>query len=700
MQQARPRKKGSAPTPPRRTVSAIKEQEESLDSELKSKMKLQKAKIESNVIPEYPFESNNFANTKDLSEFISAPRVPQQPPSQKSFQRGDSAKEMASGRSSGGGDEPLLSRGTGSSDSLKHLAIDKSKYLINTEKATRSNSDSQSPRLSHASDARESGRKFSYPMIKQEFKPANDSGGTRSVDIGTSTMDDVGVMSTSFRISKYPKVPLPLPQSASLRHKKRSDRPKLNTSHSMDAEGDDSLNITVGKLDVNNVAQTINRYGTIPKGVRIGEYLASMQSDGAEHHRELETVEDRDSDTASVSSCPMLQPNGIQHGPSGLISSKGAKESEGWITQESNVRPSAVVKSQSSHVIVDNPKAQYSGGLQRQKSDLIAGTKTSQSEGRESPLHGDSRPKPSPRFSRLFLDQTENVLKLEDLELNAQSPSERPSASPKLTHTQKGLKDSFSPSSTESTVVSSPDSVFDSRARTEHKVPMRPPYQQKPRAGSASDDMQRDLNQVGAGDADLNASVLSKVAKFQPNIGSEFSSFKAFQRGEPTRESFKDDKLTKVLPDIPSKPLGKDDKPIISGLKPVGAGTPTSSKPDNINNGENLEEGNQTLVTKETIVSASDRLKTCIDSLSTAGNKSSVNFMELVEEMQLFYDTCSIFIDTLPPHAKFHIKELLTRMQSQQQNLKTFSSSTPSGGMKLLDEIQSVNKEIMEVIQR
>ena len=710
-------KKGLAPTPPRRTVSAIKEHEESVDSELKSRMKLQKAKIESNVLPEYPFESNNFANTKDLSEFISAPRIPQQqPPNQKSFQRGDNSKEGAGGRTSAMEDS-VISRGTGSSDSLKHLAIDKSKYLINTDKATRSSSESAaSPRLAQGTNPRDSGRKFSYPMIKQEYKPANDFSGSNSVDIGTSTMDDLGVqvMSTSFRgSSKYPKVPLPLPQSASLRHKKRSERPRLNTSHSMEADGDDS--VTVGKLDVNNVAQTINRYGTIPKGVRIGEYLASMQSDSSHHHRELETVEDHDSgtDSASVSSCPALHPNGLQSGLAGAtttelaaiqgkLGSKGAKkDSEVGITLESNVRPSAVVKSQSSHVIVDNPKAQYSG-LQRQKSDLIPGAKPSHSEGRESPLHGDSRPKPSPRFSRLFLDQTENVLKLEDLDTHSQTLPDRPSASPKLSHTQKGLKDSFSPSSTESTVVSSPDSVFDSRPRSamEHKVPLRPPYQQKPRGGSASDDMQRDLNQVGTVEADINASVLSKVAKFQPTIGSEFSSFRTFQRGDGGRESFRDDKLAKVLPDIPIKPVGKDDKPIISGLKPVGAGTPTSSKPDNVNNGENSDEGNQIPVTKETIVSASERLKSCIDSLSTAGNKSSVNFMELVEEMQLFYDQCSIFIDSLQPHAKFHTKELLTRLQSHQQTLKTFSSSTPSGGTKLLADIQSVNKEILDVIQR
>jgi hypothetical protein len=538
-------------------------------------------------------------------------------------------------------------------------------------------------------------------MIKQEYKAANDTGGsaTRSVDIGTSTGDENLQVSTSFRSGKqYPKVPLPLPHHASLR-KKRMERPKLNTSHSM--EGDNEEGITVGKLDVNNVTQTINKYGTIPKGVRIGEYLASMQSDAAaQQHRELSTVEDHDSgtDTASVSSCPALQPNGIQQSmassvstsviglASGILELKGARGDDddggGGIQLESNIRPSAVVKSQSSHVIIDNPKAQYSG-LQRQKSDLVPGMKPPSMEGRESPLQGDQRPKPSPRFSRLFLDQTENVLKLEDPDKHVQSPSDRPTSSPKLLHGKTVMKDSPYSQSSESTLVSSPDSVFDNRLKgSEQKVPLRPPFP-KPRSDSATEEFSREVNPAEAGDSNSNASLLSKVAKFQ-QVGSEFSSFRPFQRGEPARDSFKDDKSAKVPPDIPTKPRSQDDKPIISGLKPVGAGTPT------YNNGETPGNGNQQVVTKETIVSASDRLKLCIDSLSTAGNKSSVNFMELVEEMQCFYDMCSIFIDSLPPHAKFHTKELLSRLQSQQQNLKTFTSSTPTGGGSLLGDIQSV----------
>lgn len=722
------KKSGQAPAPPRRTVSVIKEQEEVLvDKELKSKMKAQKAKIESSTIQEFPSNRDNFANSQDLSDFINAPRVPLQPPkhfesSQKSYQRGDNSKDGAKGTEDSG-----ISRGNGSSDSLKALAIDKSKYLINSETATRS-SDTM-----RGQDVRSSGRKFSYPMIKQEYKSAQDPGKpNKSVDKETSTTNESIQVSTSFRAKHSPKVPLPLPQHASLRQK-RKERPLLHTSQSMDAESEEG--ITVGKLDVTNVTKSINRYGTIPKGVRIGEYLASMQQENESSRlHSLPALEDHDSgtDTASVSSCPPSQPNGIQHSTfAGTLASQLAgkhvsDDMDMGIQQESNIKPSTVVKSQSTNVIVENPKAQYSA-LQRQKSDLISGKSGNTSvdlqdarPGSGDGGGGDQRPKPSPRFSRFFLDQTENVLKLEETSdgLSHTSPPDRPSSAPRLIQTQKlhGHKD-YSPSSTDSTLVSSPDSLVDSRGKQpDHKAPLRPPFLVKPRTPSTSEELPRETSSgapimtsstTAVDTGDMSASVLSKVAMFQPNVGSEFSSFKPFVRGETVRDSFKDDKSPKVPPDVPIKPVPKDEKPAFGGLKPVSsASTPTGSRITDFthaDNGAPNQDGNHqepVVVTKETILDASDRLKSCIDSLAAAGNKSSLNFMVLSEEVQSYYEMCSRFIDDLPPHAKFHTKELLSRLQNQQQNLKTFSSSSPTGGNQLLGDIQSLNKEIIDVLQR
>lgn len=40
--------------------------------------------------------------------------------------------------------------------------------------------------------------------------------------------------------------------------------------------------VTVGALEVQNVKRAINRYGTLPKGARIGQYLESLKTNDAE----------------------------------------------------------------------------------------------------------------------------------------------------------------------------------------------------------------------------------------------------------------------------------------------------------------------------------------------------------------------------------------------------------------------------------
>lgn len=40
--------------------------------------------------------------------------------------------------------------------------------------------------------------------------------------------------------------------------------------------------VTVGALEVQNVKRAINRYGTLPKGARIGQYLESLKTNDAD----------------------------------------------------------------------------------------------------------------------------------------------------------------------------------------------------------------------------------------------------------------------------------------------------------------------------------------------------------------------------------------------------------------------------------
>lgn len=672
-------RKKSAPAPPRRTTSCkdIAEQKESeIQLELKAKMKLQKQKLESSTIREHAMEeSYSEAMTDSHVEDIYPMFPPNRPEVQspKMFLRSDSKEGVT---------KPLEDSGISrsSEESLKAAQFDKTKYMINSDSATKSFN-----------------RKFSYPTQL----PRDISDHRTSKETSTSEESLEG----GFR-RQYPKVAMPLPQHPrSSRRKKTSEgsRPRVDgirVGSSLDAESP-----RVAKLDVNNVTKAISQYGTIPKGVRIGAYLASMENEVGDHNklRDISTVEDQDSgtDTASVASCPVATPQAI----SGIIeaTAKLSEDSDPGIKQEPNLKPSAFVKSQSTHQIVDNnQKLPYGSLLQRQKSDLSDRQQSNVSGGGENKLEtdimkqstsdihvlkpGEQKPRPTPRYSRLFVDSGDIMKQEVGLDNAEYTANKHPISSP----------------------------LF-----PKPKVSVSEDIQVNKRSDADHEEMENgDANfQPGGTDGQPTLSVLAKVAKFhtQPSgeRPSEFSSFKPLSRSDSGRGPTRDEKTaikpvtdsnkakpdSKVLPSVPVKPVGTANfEPVFPGLKPVPK-TPadTSEKVNNENNVVPVDGGD---VTRAAILDASTRLGLCIDSLASRGSKSSTNFMTLSEQVQTFYELCSEFIDSLPPHAKFHTKELLSRLQSHSQSLKTYNSSNPSAGSRLLTDIQSINKEILDVLQR
>lgn len=62
-----------------------------------------------------------------------------------------------------------------------------------------------------------------------------------------------------------------------------SAQPNSNTMNmSIENSGLSKQPVTVGALEVQNVKRAINRYGTLPKGARIGQYLESLKTNEAE----------------------------------------------------------------------------------------------------------------------------------------------------------------------------------------------------------------------------------------------------------------------------------------------------------------------------------------------------------------------------------------------------------------------------------
>ncbi len=247
--------------------------------------------------------------------------------------------------------------------------------------------------------------------------------------------------STVMHIPAFQKAPVPVLR-ASLRKTKTFPHSTGRVKEMEDgtkSEEDDS-NQTVGTLDQSNVKQVISRYGTIPKGARIGAYLASLEQNSQQQN----TV----TDTADKAKSPKSEQNQWQkngRGGSELSESRKlpmpevTRKVEEWKagversmaeekekdqkegnksdgqekTVEHNVKPSSLFRSSSVHKMspsaekptpIKDESKPVSTFLKRQKSDVGSNkvvvdnkaSPTESPEGQKSPLPEWKRPKPKP----------------------------------------------------------------------------------------------------------------------------------------------------------------------------------------------------------------------------------------------------------------------------------------------------------------
>lgn len=106
------------------------------------------------------------------------------------------------------------------------------------------------------------------------------------------------------------------------------------------------------------------------------------------------------------------------------------------------------------------------------------------------------------------------------------------------------------------------------------------------------------------------------------------------------------------------------------------------------------------VVSRDSILNLSEDVLSSLQNLTSTGNKNSANFMILYEKVLQFHDLCSQFFDSMPPHAKFHAKELLSRLLTQSENVKTICSSNPSMGMKIISDVHASIQEIVDLIRK
>ena len=191
----------------------------------------------------------------------------------------------------------------------------------------------------------------------------------------------------------FPKGPVPMLRSSLRKTKPTSEFQKREKEDGVQSEsGDYKHPKTIGSLEESNVKQVISQYGTIPKGARIGAFLASLEQNN----------QDKDSSVVAKLQSPSndrsptdkfvhkegsrsLQPTPevtrkVEEWRIGVELSMNIEKND--TDEEHNVKPSSIFRSSSIHAMPgseDNNDTGLGGSLKRQKSDLTKPNKDDRS---------------------------------------------------------------------------------------------------------------------------------------------------------------------------------------------------------------------------------------------------------------------------------------------------------------------------------
>ncbi|XP_069686390.1 tyrosine-protein kinase Abl isoform X3 [Periplaneta americana] len=167
-------------------------------------------------------------------------------------------------------------------------------------------------------------------------------------------------------------------------------------------------------------------------------------------------------------------------------------------------------------------------------------------------------------------------------------------------------------------------------------------------------------------------------------------------------------------PVVPTKPPVKATKPILSASKlPAGSAiyaTPTMPKPPVVAREAKVaaeEEGPATVMgrpgggERESVLEISQALETSLSSLRSATTVSTGSWLQLSDKVGLFHSSCMGYADSIvPPHARFHFRELLTRLESQARQLRSAGARNSADNTKLCAEVQNTVRDVINAVQR
>ncbi|XP_074653918.1 uncharacterized protein LOC141908035 isoform X3 [Tubulanus polymorphus] len=568
----------------------------------------------------------------------------------------------------------------------------------------------------------------------------------------------------------------------------------------------------VATLEVNNVKEAISKYGTIPKGARIGAFLASLEKGATVDDEQQQNIDMNRQDDSGVSiSPPQLSPavnrRIIPPPPPG-----GTGDSS-TIDVVPNVRPSSILRSTSNHAVSAAPVHDcitVGELLQRQKSDLDrqpvdTTSKPSSDERTNDEPPKTTKPTPLPRsiikrsdtcreegaaakFYKDAAKQREQPKsdKLQFLHTRHQSLDDgddrQPLDSPKHGGTTYKFP-SRNPSTSSEEYFLENKTIVDSKESKYSPVPTKkkssrsilsPKLSDKLKFGSSSKDSSSKKKESslvsqsldgnfpkpkprfgagGGGGGGVGPAQPQMIMPSQEEVMQKFRSMGRNTNVDDNDDSRANKNISGVKCGVSSlKPNFAGNKPVIPGTSVYAGGSkpkpesgasktaggfslkPVSSSQSNANaiaaalnnkddgkmfvtlksvvgnqdsstdpggNDDRRGDGADDVeITKEKIENVLEDLRASVNNLTGITNKNSISFMQLSDKVQHFHKMCEQYVDCLPPSVKFHCRELLGRLDSYSESLKTCSGCTYKENMKLLTDLGTTLKDIGTLVKR
>ncbi|XP_050334755.1 tyrosine-protein kinase Abl isoform X3 [Bactrocera neohumeralis] len=108
-----------------------------------------------------------------------------------------------------------------------------------------------------------------------------------------------------------------------------------------------------------------------------------------------------------------------------------------------------------------------------------------------------------------------------------------------------------------------------------------------------------------------------------------------------------------------------------------------------------------TQITRESILELVGLLETSLNQ-HPVNSISASQWLQLSDKLNILQNNCVVFADneTMPPHSKFHFRELVTRVETQSQSLRTAGSKNVQDNERLVSEVGQSLKQLTNALHR